>query len=235
MSDKRGHQEVDHRNKRLRRRQSSSSDDERSSQHTNSSKEERFGDDALGRKQTDDSSEQKGESSESHMGQNEGSEEMSSREMMEIAARASLRSKFDHVGIDPHSPGAVIRSSSPPLPSLPLVSAATAMVHGSSFTQGDSDSLSHHTGQNPLPFFSSQNESGTPIQPLHANHSIHLLQMHHAAALGGVPMSSSPFDFVINATTGSVPTASNVADLEVRLFAAIVPLSYCVFYFPNSC
>jgi hypothetical protein len=60
--------------------------------------------------------------------------------------------------------------------------------------------------------------------------NIHLLQMHHAAALSSVPMTSSPFDFVINATatgtTALAPTASDVADLEVRLFMAIVPLSH---------
>lgn len=237
MSDKRGRQEVDNRNKRLRRRLSSSSDDEKSPQDVNSSKQEHSVDDTWGRKQADDTLDQNGDANESHMRQHEGSEEMISREMIETAARASLRSKFDHVGIDPHSPGAVVRSSSPPLPSLSLVSAASAMAHGPSSVKGDPDSLSHRIGQNPFPFFSSQNESGTPIQPLHTSQSIELLQLHHAAALGVVPISSSPLDFVINATangtTGSVPTASDVADLEVRLFVTTVPLSYCVFDVPN--
>jgi hypothetical protein len=244
VSDKRGRQEGDRRNKRLRRRLSSSSDDEKSSQHANSSKEGRSGDDATGRKQADDSAEQKGETRESHMGQHEGSEEMSSREIMEAAARASLRSKFDHVGVDPHSPGAVVRSTSPPPPSLLLCSASSAMAHGAGFVrgvsgQGESDSLSHHNGQNIMPFFSAQNESGTPIQSLHANHSIHLLQMHHAAALVGIPMSSSTLDFVINAaatgTTASAPTTSDVADLEVRLFLAIDVCSWQLYHCRFAC
>lgn len=240
LSDKKGRQEGEHRIRRVRSRLSS--DDENvqksSAQHANSSKEGHSGDGVSARNQPsmDDAAKQNEECGESQQEQREGGStvdesEMSSREMMEAAARASLRTKFDHVGIDPHSPHAVERTTSPPPPSLSSGCAASAMAispHGfvrhvsdQAPAVGDADSMPHHIEHSPLPFFSA-NESGTPIQTLNVNHSIHLLQMHHMAALVGV----SPLDFVFgpaaNGTTASAPapTSSDMADLEVRVLVS---------------
>ena len=65
-----------------------------------------------------------------------GSSDAHSREMLEAAARASLRTKFDHVGIDPHSSAVVNRdvlaiaenrgmTNSPPPPNLSMAAAAS--------------------------------------------------------------------------------------------------------------
>lgn len=147
---------------------------------------------------------------------------------LEEAARASLRAKFDHAGIDPHSPTAADRKNagSPPPPGLALGSPAMALsphalarhLVGEHSPPSPRDGTSH-----PLAFFSAAIENGTPIQALHANHSIHLLQMHHAAALAGVPITNPPLELLINAAAarGTQATGapacceSDGADLEV--------------------
>jgi hypothetical protein len=127
-----------------------------------------------------------------------GALEDSSREMLEAAARASLRTRFDHVGgIDPHSsPDRDVRSiaenrgmtNSPPPPSLAM-SAAPSNIALQSHTgvtgfvrqhlpeqNGD-----HHLARVPSPIlFSPGNES-----PMHATTNMHMLQLHHAASLAG--------------------------------------------------
>lgn len=138
----------------------------------------------------------------------EATEGESPEEMLEAAARASLRSKFDHVGIDPHSPtgprdvrAMVDRglTNSPPPPAL------ATLRHGHD---------EHHHGVNRPPSPILFNAGGAPpeapaIPAAHANPNIHLLQVHHAAALAGV----SPLDLIGLA-------AAKEADFESRSSAS---------------
>jgi hypothetical protein len=156
----------------------------------------------------------------------------SSREMLEAAARASLRTKFDHVGIDPHSsPDRDVRSisenrgmtNSPPPPSL-----AMSAVQGHAGIAGfvrqhlpEQNTDHHGIARAPSPIlFSPGNESS-----MHAATSMHMLQLHHAVALAGLGRgASSPLDLMtIDAGSGAaVRSQGNLtggpesADLEVR-------------------
>ena len=146
------------------------------------------------------------------------SAEVSSREMSEAAARASLRTKFDHVGIDPHA-SADVRSitenrgmtNSPPPPSLAMAAAASNIA------------LPGHAGvagfvRQHLP---EQNSDHPPIARVPSpilfspgnDSPMHMLQLHHAAALAAVPMGSaapSPLDLVtIDSGTGAAIEGSH--------------------------
>jgi len=138
------------------------------------------------------------------------------REFLEAAARASLRSKFDHVAIDPHAASAaaerVGRASSPPPPSLNMSASPqniALQAHGTgSFVrqhlqdqpggsvvgESYSDALAHHhlLARSPSPILFSGPDS-----------AMHLLQMHHAAALAGMPLSGNPLDVVIDPDAAS--------------------------------
>jgi len=158
-----------------------------------------------------------------------------SREMLEAAARASLRTKFDHVGIDPHSTvlnNRDVRSiaesrgmtNSPPPPSLGITAASGIALPG-----GHSGLLRHHSPSSPTSpdkehsplarvsspiLFHNSNNNSNPSEgssspthaPLHSNPTnLHLLQMHHAAAMAGV----APFE-LFNSTVGG-PASGPVA------------------------
>jgi hypothetical protein len=167
--------------------------------------------------------------------------EESVREMLEAAARASLRTKFDHVGIDPHSSALANRdprsiaenrgmTNSPPPPN---VSMATLPGHSTllrNHTHSDQDLA--HVARAPSPIrFSSLSETSSPpsMRTLHTNPNMHLLQINHAAALAGV----SPFDLValnggtdgsgtisVGATAHVAASALKEADLESRSSAS---------------
>jgi hypothetical protein len=168
--------------------------------------------------------------------------ESSSREMLEAAAR-SLRTKFDHVGIDPHSSAVANRdvrsiaenrgmTNSPPPPSLAMSAAAASSIalpgHGGvgNYVRQHlpEQNADHSIARVPSPILFSESSS---IGPLHAPPNMQLLHMHHghAAALGGVSMSSTPFDVVTIEAGGGGPShphatslagANEGADLEVR-------------------
>jgi hypothetical protein len=151
-----------------------------------------------------------------------GALEESSSQMLEAAARASLRTRFDHVGMDPHSaPDRDVRSiaenrgmtNSPPPPS-PALSAAPSNIALQSHTGVTGFARRHLPEQNgdhnlarvPSPIlFSPGNES-----PMHATTNMHMLQHHHAVALAGVGRgTSSPLD--VMAIDGTVRQHSNLA------------------------
>ena len=205
-----GRQDWELRTKRLKRRMSSSSDDD-----GGSLKRDNKSPDRAAASKSPESDGSKGENSEPlkqdqdiQANHHANGKELSSKEILEAAARAQLRSKFDHVGIDPHSSSAVDRSvpgipnrgmtSSPPPPGL--ASAASALSpHGavSGFARhvgehptGDSscDSTPHPltVQQNPMPFFSAANDTATPIPAVRANHGIQMLQMHNHSSTQGI-------------------------------------------------
>lgn len=236
-SDKKGgRQDLELRNKRLRRRMSSSSDDE-SAQRKSSSPTGKSLEEVPSRK-SPGPEDLKGESDEAYKSrhdqqatQSSGSEEIS-KEVLEAAARAQLRSKFDHVGIDPHSSSAVDRSvpgipnrgmtSSPPPPGL--ASAAALSPHGGytrhvgEHSPGASDSsadgVPHPSTvqQNPMPFFATANEKATPIQAMHVNQGLQMLQMHHAEALSGSHSNNAPLDLVVDPNEGGTSPGRRVAE-----------------------
>ena len=159
--------------------------------------------------------------------------EVSSREMLEAAAR-SLRTKFDHVGIDPHSsPDRDVRAiaenrgmtNSPPPPSLAMSAAASNMaLSGHSgvagFVRHLHDQSSDHGGiaRVPSPLIFSGGDSA-----MHSTtHNMHMLQLHHAATLAGIGSAAhSHLDLTID--TGNPPgtksqgnfAGSENPDLEV--------------------
>lgn len=240
-------------NRRLRRRMSSSSDassDDESAQQRSASTTGKSPDDASGSKWSgsNDTKEECGEvckEQKDHQAQKSNGAEMSSKEILEAAARAQLRTKFDHVGIDPHSPSAMDRSvpgipnrgmtSSPPPPGLAMASAAGLSSHGGvsglgrhvgeySLGSGNSsaDSVPHPSTvqQNPMPFFAAANENATPVPAVHANQSLQVLHVHHASALSGAPVNNPPLELVVGpdasgTSTGAASGTSVTATADV--------------------
>lgn len=235
LADEKGRQESELRQRRLRRRTASPSDDavadssnewgtrlpaastkddgalnDRSKSPTREKKEDGYG-------HSSHRSSQKG-------GSNRSSEE--SRALLEAAARASLRTKFDHVGIDPHSsPDRDVRSiaenrgmtNSPPPPSLAMSAAPSniAMQNHSGVTGFVRQHLpeqngDHHLARVPSPIlFSPSNES-----PMHSTTNMHMLQLHHAVALAGASLgrgTPSPLDLM--AIEGAVRQHGNLASV----------------------
>lgn len=184
------------------------------------------------------------EGAQNHQGVGPLDEELS-REMLEAAARASLRTKFDHVGIDPHSSAVNSRdarsvaenrgmTNSPPPPSLGMTCNSAIVLpgghsgllrqhnHGSP-TSPDRDQLySLVRTPSPILFNNSGCESSPPsMAPLHAN--IQLMQMHHPVAMTGV----SPYQLMAfsASVSGSVPgpvpgSATKDMDVESRSSAS---------------
>ena len=246
LADEKGRQESELRQRRLRRRTSSPSDDmvmDASGEGGARSLGSMAKDEAIAHDLKKNASpEKKTDGYDDHApggspkaGVN-GSLEASSREMLEAAARASLRTKFDHVGIDPHSsPDRDVRhiaenrgmTNSPPPPSLAMSAAPSNIAlqghAGVGFVRQDHHSDHHTIARVPSPIlFSPGNES--PMHPSHAN--MHMLQLHHAVALAGVSLgraAPSPLDLMtIDAgsgaavrSQGNLAGASDNADLEV--------------------
>lgn len=214
LADERGRQESELRQRRMRRRPVSPSDDAAFDNNT----------DMMQRSNghlKDDPNASKFKGSASNDGKSGGDDgdafsssaraAHGSREMLEAAARASLRTKFDHVGIDPHSsPDRDVRSiaenrgmtNSPPPPSLALSAAPSNISlqsHGgvSGFVRqhvSDQSGDHHSLPRVPSPIlFPPSNEatmhSATSLQP---GTNMHMLQLHHAVALAGVSLGRVP-------------------------------------------
>jgi hypothetical protein len=213
LADERGRQESELRQRRMKRRAVSPSDDP-ALDNT----------DTMQRNNgplTDDPNASKTKGGDSTEGKNIGDDgdvfsssshgAQGSREMLEAAARASLRTKFDHVGIDPHSsPDRDVRSiaenrgmtNSPPPPSLVLSAAPSnislqSLGGVSGFVRqhvSDQNSDHHSLARVPSPIlFPPSTEatihSATNLQP---GANMHMLQLHHAVALAGVSLGRGP-------------------------------------------
>jgi hypothetical protein len=177
----RGRQEL--RQRRLRRRTSSPSDDIMmesgndcsSSRSSGLLKEDAAGHDTRKGNTFPDRKNEGDEHRQQSMSQKSGGSESSTREMLEAAARASLRTKFDHVGIDPHHSSAIPdrgMNNSPPPPSLAMAVAASNMA---GFAR------QHH------PEHGAEHSSIARVHsPIIFSPGSHLFQLHQAAALAGV-------------------------------------------------
>lgn len=157
--------------------------------------------------------------------------EETTREQLEAAARASLRTKFDHVGIDPHhnsqdrdvlSLGEGRRmTNSPPPPGLAMSPAPTSIgFPGHSGSPGFSrQHLPDQTGENhlargvPSPIlFSPGNETSIHAAAAAASTNMHMLQIQHAVAMSGVALGrGTPSPLELMAIDGTMRQHSNLA------------------------
>lgn len=145
----------------------------------------------------------------------------SSRQQLEAAARASLRNKFEHVGIDPHhtmterdalaiAEGRGMTNSPPPSSlamctatsniAVPSHSGVAGFVRQHSPERTSSSTEHHPMGRIPSPIlFASATDSH--LQATTAA-NMHMLQLHHAAALAGGTLNptntttTSPLDLM---------------------------------------
>lgn len=251
LADERGRQESELRQRRLRRRAVSPFDDASMENNTDTSTRHNGQQvkDELSPKASHIASEGKKEEDDRHnMGVSSPNKEalvngsQSSREMLEAAARASLRTKFDHVGIDPHSsPDRDVRSiaenrgmtNSPPPPSLSMSAALPGHGGVAGFVRQhlpDQNTEHHSIPRVPSPIvFSPSNEAQIHSSAsIHSATNMHMLQLHHAVALAGVSLgrgAPTPLDLMtIDAgggmtvrPHGSLAATSEGADLEVSL------------------
>jgi hypothetical protein len=224
LADERGRLHSEFRQRRLRRRASPSDDVVAESSDGPTSSSSRATGGGQEAKKEASPEKKRHDNGSGSPGEQSGSDNsgMSSREILEAAARASLRAKFDHVGIDPHSSAVGNRdvraiaesrgmTNSPPPPSIGMAGAsAPGMVgHGGLLRQHhDQDHPSIARVPSPLLFNSSGESSSPPMASMHhANPNMHLLQMHHAAAFAGV----SPFELMGHLTAPDSGAHSSVA------------------------
>lgn len=238
LADEKGRQETELRQRRLRRRTLSSSplDDMIVDKSPKSAglvkKEESMSDSRKSAVRDKKTESDDGDVLMASQNNDTGISEESSREMLESAARASLRTKFDHVGIDPHlSPDRDVRAiaesrgitNSPPPPSLGMSAAASNIaLSGHSGVAGFvKQHLPEQNGDQqitrvPSPVLFS---AGSDSQ-MHATANMHMLQLHHAVALTGASLSrgtSSPLDLMtIDAGSAAVGRSADGADLEAE-------------------
>jgi hypothetical protein len=222
LADEKGRQESELRQRRLRRRTSSPSDDVMMDYEPRMHTKDDGSDNRRNLSPEKKSDHYDGNH---HGGRGKNGGE-ATREMLEAAARASLRSKFDHVGLDSHSSeGRDVRAiaesrgmtNSPPPPSLSMSAALTGHAGAAGFVR------QHHPDQNPdHPLIA---RVSSPIlfthggEPTHASTSMHMLQLHHAATLAGNSMSgagSLPFDLALHGRAQGNLGGSENPDLEVR-------------------
>lgn len=234
LNDEKGRQQAQLRQRRLRRRASSSMSDEISAEANDitfagADKHVRLDENRGANSPTRKKSAESVNGSESASRDTSNADE-TSREMLEAAARASLRTKFDHVGIDPHHAAANSRdvnaiaenrgmTNSPPPPSISVAAAGGTGIslsgHGGILRQHH-DQAHHGVARPPSPIFG-ESSSSPPIRPVHANPNIQLLQMSHAAAVAGY----SPFELMAlhsahnnDAASPSSAVAATIAGLH---------------------
>ncbi|CAJ1952408.1 unnamed protein product [Cylindrotheca closterium] len=159
--------------------------------------------------------------------------EDATREQLEAAARASLRNKFDHVGIDPHHHSqdrdvlAMSESrrmtNSPPPPSLAMPPAPASIgLPGHPGSPGGFSRQHHHHGDQagdnhlarvPSPIlFSPGNETSLHAAAA-APTNMHMLQIQHAVGLSGVSLArGTPSSLELMGIDGAVRQQSNLAN-----------------------
>lgn len=220
LAAEQGRLQLEYRQRRLRHRASSACSDEAKDvgQGDNGDAGSHSGASAGAKKDAGDEK-KKGNGDSANRDDIRMSDGESSRELLEAAARASLRTKFDHVGIDPHSSGVVNRdarsiaenrgmTNSPPPPSLSMVAAAPGLgLPGHVLRHGHGPDQDHPPAlaRAPSPILFNKGSS-PPMGPMHASPNMQLLQMHHGSALSGAP----PFELMSlnnNADGSSLPSA----------------------------
>ena len=187
------------------------------------SKENSMGLDSMTNRKKEDGFHQNGHSSDLAKGASLSSAEAERREQLEAAARASLRSKFDHVGIDPHHQNHSLAvnpntkaiadsrslTNSPPPPNLAAVpNLSGGLLRSPHATPPGEHPSSPVRSLSPI-LFNDISSPTTPPQalPNPSAANMHILQMHHAAAVAGV----SPFELMALGTGASSMTASATA------------------------
>jgi hypothetical protein len=155
---------------------------------------------------------------------NDGSDGTTRELFLEAAARASLRTKFDHVCIDSHS--AVMANTdaraiaenrgmtnSPPPPSCSLSASNLSLTgHNPLLRHGNDGDHLHGIGRSspPILFNGATDSSGTNLASLSTSANIHLLHLHHVAALAGI----SPFDYMSLHSENPPSLPSNLSALS---------------------
>jgi hypothetical protein len=198
LADFQGRQEMMMRQKRLRRKTSSPTDDlfthEKARAVAESGDNTAMAmDSGTGASRSPCKTSPERGTSPSHKCGNDSHSDEVSLEQLE-AARASLRTKFDHVGIDPHhlSPERDVRAivedrrmtNSPPPPSLSMSPGASNIG-----LPGHSGVTGFHRGTSPVLF-----SSGSDPSHLTAASNMHMLQLHHAASMAGSSMNRGNLD-----------------------------------------
>ena len=235
LADERARQEKELRERRLKRRASSPIDES----NNDGGNDSRMTEDEAAERRKELSPEKRSGEYDSNSSPGRAQGDGSTREKLEAAARASLRTKFDHVGIDPHSsPDRDVRSiaesrgmtSSPPPPGLALASAPNIPLAGhgvSGFVrQHEQGADNPSIARVPSPIMFSQAGGDPDIHGHSSSPNMHMLQLHHAAALAGAGNSRPPthLDLALHDKRqgGANP------DLEVSS-----PLSICTFKYEN--
>ena len=160
--------------------------------------------------------------------------ESSSREMLEAAAR-SLRTKFDHIGIDPHSSAISYRdvnaiaetrsmTNSPPPPSLSTAAAAGSSIALPGHTSMSNFVRQHSPEQNadhpmiahlPSPMLFSRGSELASAGPDHATINMHLMHLHqiHVTPVAVGLTSPTPFNIVAIEASGGGNSRLNATNL----------------------
>jgi hypothetical protein len=246
LDDEKGRLQSQLRQRRLRRRASSMSDEIAESNDVTSAHGRHAGGlgDSKGEASPPERKLPTGSGGEASGGSARMDPSSTSREMLEAAARASLRTKFDHVGIDPHHVAAGnnrdVRAiadhrgmtSSPPPPSFSMAAGAPgiALTGHSSLLRQHHDQDHHGLARAPSPILFNSGGEASSSPPMGPN--IHLLHVNHAVAVPGLSpfelmafhsASSSSHENAATATSAMTATISGMAkdlDLESRSSAS---------------
>jgi len=164
-------------------------------------------------------------------GKKDDSTEDTTREQLEAAARASLRTKFDHVGIDPHHHSqdrdalsmdeGRRMTNSPPPPSLAMPPAPTSIsLPGHPGSPGFSRQAhipdqagENHLARVPSPIlFSPGTDTSIHAAAAAASTNMHMLQIQHAVALSGVALGrGTPSALELMTIDGTMRQHNNLA------------------------
>ena len=155
-----------------------------------------------------------------------------SQEMRQSVARASLRSKFDHVGIDPYSSidrdaraVAIHRgmTNSPPPPGLTLPGGLPSHTVSGFVRQHIQEKSDNHfltvCSPSPLVFVSSEVTATHSNANSQSSPSVNLLQTHHAVALSSVSLGQRQ-PASVDVMDGNAEAHDIEVSIETEMYAA---------------